>query len=50
MRSARSLTTDREIKLVNTKMLANVCLRIPAIIIIIFSSSATCGMWFNLYI
>ena len=36
VRSARCLTTDQEIKLVNTKMLANVCLLIPAIIIIIF--------------
>ena len=35
MRSARCLITDREIKLVNTKMLVNVCLLIPAIIIII---------------
>ena len=35
MRSARCLTTDQEIKLLNTKMLANVCLLIPAIIIII---------------
>lgn len=32
MRSARCLTIDREIKLLNTKMLANVCLLITAII------------------
>ena len=44
VRSARCLTTDREIKLLNTKMLANVCLLIPAIIIIIFFVSATCGV------
>ena len=35
MRSARCPITDQEINLLDTKMLANVCLFIPAIIIII---------------